>query len=87
MSCEIVWKRAADRLDWRFNLSRWLPVGDIIESVDVQAPDVQAQAEIDGASVVLWLAGGEAGKQYGVDLHIHTAQGREKTQAVDLRVR
>ena len=87
MSCETIWKRAADRLDWRFNLSRWLPLGDHIESVAVDATDVQAQAEIDGPSVVLWLAGGEPGKHYAVDLHIHTEQGRAKTQTVDLHVR
>ena len=87
-------KDPADVLDYQFDIAAALigNDGDRIASLDVSiAPDGPGDLSLvssaaDGASAVLWLAGGQPGVNYAVTLAIVTRNNRAITRVVRLPV-
>ena len=87
-------KDPGDVLDYRFDISMALigNPGDGISSLDVSiAPNnpgdlVLNSCFADGASAVLWLAGGQSGTSYTITLTISTTAGRTLSRSVLLTV-
>lgn len=93
---QMVWpaKDPSDILDYEFDIAAALLAnsGDGIASLDVQitpnaAGDLTlSSAEADGPVAVLWLAAGQAGTTYTVQITIGTSGGRLLSRAVLLPV-
>jgi hypothetical protein len=87
-------KDPADVLDYQLDIAPALigNDGDAIASLDVAiVPDgpgdlALVSSAADGASAVLWLAGGQAGVNYAVTLAIVTRNNRSITRVVRLPV-
>lgn len=89
MTCACIKKGAAERLDWVIQFTDWMATGDTIVSADVPVSTgltVDAVVE-DGATVRLWLEGGEPGVSYLLRLKITTADGRVLNECVKVRVK
>lgn len=74
-----------DDLDHSVAFSSWLSSGDTLSSCVVTVSSgltlgTATKAPVaTGANVVFWLSGGEAGKEYFVQVLAETSQGRRKT--------
>ena len=75
----------SDELDHAVKFSNWLSSGDTLSSCTVTVSSgltlgtsTKAPA-IAGANVVFWLSGGQAGKEYFIQVVAQTNQGRRKT--------
>ncbi len=64
-----------EQLDYVFDWTDWLEDGDYIVSSEVVVPEGLTWISTESGSdeVVVWLSGGEEGKQYEVDCKITTA--------------
>jgi hypothetical protein len=92
----LVWpaKDPADVLDYEFDISAALLAnrGDSIATLDVSitpnaAGDLSvASTGADGAIAVLWLAGGQVGTIYNIQVTIGTADGRTVSRVILLPV-
>ena len=87
-------KDPADVLDYAFDISAALigSPGDTITSVTAQAKPsgvgdlVVNSIATDGALAVFWLAGGQSGVVYTLQINVTTASGRIVSRAVSLPV-
>lgn len=87
-------KDPADVLDYQFNVSPALVgnEGDCILTLDVAInPNnpgdlTLSEAQVDGSSAVLWLAGGQAGTVYTVTILMTTSAGRTLQRSILLPV-
>ncbi|MCW3476551.1 phage fiber-tail adaptor protein [Limobrevibacterium gyesilva] len=84
-------KDPSDVLDYAFDISAALAgnEGDAIASVDVAVTPgdlVVGSVAADGARVVLWLSGGQAGVVYSVQMTMATLSGRTVARTVLLPV-
>ena len=87
-------KDPADILDYQLDITPTLSGndGDVIASLDVAvSPNVPggvvvSRAAADGASAIIWLAGGQAGITYTVTLAITTINGRTIQRSILLPV-
>lgn len=74
-----------DDLDHAVTFSSWLPSGDTISSCAVTVSSgltlgTATKAPVaTSADVVFWLSGGQAGREYLVQVLAETSQGRKKT--------
>jgi hypothetical protein len=66
------------RLDFAVDWSAWLPSGDSITSSLWLAPEDLATdtPSINGATTIVWISGGVAGRTYQVTNRVTTAAGR-----------
>jgi hypothetical protein len=77
-------------LDWVFDWSDWLAVGETILSrvITVATGLVKDSDTITGGSttVTVWLSGGTAGVSYTVACRIVTSSGRTDERTITIRV-
>lgn len=75
----------SDELDHAVKFTNWMPSGDTLTSCAVTASSGLALGTgtkapvIAGANVVLWLSGGQPGREYTIQVVAQTSQGRRKT--------
>ena len=78
-----------DRLDYRWEWSQFLDVGETITDQLVTAPgcDVESSGTVDGdTAVVAWISGGNLGDVVEATCHITTSTGREKDGTIILNI-
>jgi hypothetical protein len=82
-------------LDYTFDWSDWLEVGDTITAQTVTVHDgpdsvlVKNSSSITGSSdqVSCWLSGGTVGAKYTVTAHITTAGGRQDDRSFYVKIK
>lgn len=78
------------RLDYEWNWSSWLHVGETIDTYDVSVTpaDVMVAEDITATddAVVAWVRGGVRGRTYQVSCHILTTEAREDDRSFTLAV-
>jgi hypothetical protein len=78
-------------LDWVFDWSQWLAVGETISTrtVTVATGLTKDSDSITGTSttVTVWLSGGTAGVSYTVACKITTSSARTDERTITIRVR
>lgn len=79
-------KSPTDILDYVWDWSSWLPVGDSISTATFTAAtgltkEVSPAASHTGTTATVWLGGGTAADEYEVTCEILTAGGRDSTWA------
>ena len=81
-------KDPADVLDYRFDWSQWLTVGESIQTSTVSA---DTGITIDSSSnttdsVTVWLSGGSLGGNYRVSSKIETTMARTVERSIAIKV-
>lgn len=78
-----------DAYDYYFDFRDWLRAKtDTIESFEVEAEGVTLGATSRDSSVVaVWISGGEIDVPAKVTVTIHTAEGRDKSQTLFIRIK
>jgi hypothetical protein len=75
-------------LDWQFNWSDWLAIGETISSASFAVDDgltVNSTGH-DDTLATIWVSGGTAGKVYRVTCHIVTSDSRTDDRSINIRV-
>jgi len=78
-----------DRLDYYHYWTRWLTAGDVIIASSWECADTDLILESSTFSTSMtsvWIRGGVEGTTYSVFNHILTAQGREMTVMLTMRI-
>lgn len=88
----IFMKRPADQLDYDIDFSRWLAVGDTLDSATAEVQPAEsmvsaAQVVTQPETVKVWLVDGVSGKTATVLVTARTAQNRVKQVEFQIRVR
>jgi hypothetical protein len=76
-------------LDWAFDWSKWLAVGESITgtpTVTVDAGLTKDSQSNTTNTVTVWLSGGTLGTTYKVACRITTNQGRTDERTIGIRV-
>jgi hypothetical protein len=75
-------------LDYQFDWSAWLPVGDTIVShtATVSTGLTKDSSANTTTSVTIWLSGGTAGTTYTAACKIVTTQGRTDERTIQIQV-
>lgn len=78
-------KQANDHLDYDIDLSDWLTEGDVIQSVEAEAPDgiELTQVGYEATRAKLWIKGGSDGQSYKFSPLIYT---NSRVKEVDLLI-
>lgn len=87
---DTITKAPADRLDYDFDFSRWMPSGDRITAADAAiAPEGVTVERIETSETVarIWLSGGEANTSAVLTVTITTLAGRTKEVSAGLRIK
>lgn len=82
-------KDPAARLDYAWDWSKWLAVGETITTHTITVPaglTLDSEAH-DATTVTAWLTGGTLNTDYGVECTITTTQGRTDTRTITIAVR
>ncbi|PTW53571.1 hypothetical protein C8N35_11626 [Breoghania corrubedonensis] len=82
-------KKPLDRLDYRFDFSRWMPSGDHITGAEATIAGSTAsvfKTDWSEREVQVWLEGGAAGERGTVTLIITTEAQRVKEVAAGLEI-
>jgi hypothetical protein len=75
-------------LDYEFDWSAWLDVGETITTSTVSVPTgivLDSHSELGGV-VIAWLSGGTAGVLYRVVSHVVTSSGRQDDRTIRVSV-
>lgn len=90
-------KQPADRLDYDFDYSAWLSVGDelisavflieLLEGIPSEAPMGLTSQVVMPTYTKAWLVGGISGEVYKVSCTVTTARGRVKQDEIKIRLK
>lgn len=76
-------------LDWAFDWTNWLAVGETISGTPVVTVDsglVKDSQSNTATKVTVWLSGGVLGATYEVACRITTNQGRTDERTIGIRI-
>jgi len=75
-------------LDYTWDFTNWLAVGDTIvsHSVDADAGITIVSSSNDDQKVTVWIGGGIAGERYTVTVRMTTVQGRTVDRSIIFRI-
>ena len=78
------------RLDYQFDWSRWLQLGEQVTVATVVSDKVgltvEAPPTIAGSTVTAWISGGALGESYRVTCHATTNQGRIDDRSILIEI-
>ncbi len=75
-------------LDYGFDFTSWLDIGETISSVTWVVPSgITKDSEVTGTvTVKVWLSGGTAGTTYSIAAKIVTTDSRTDERTMDIKV-
>ncbi|WP_200844364.1 hypothetical protein [Rhizobium sp. 18065] len=90
MSCDVITKAPADRLDYDFDFARWMPSDDRINSATATIAGSTAevdQVDTSDALARVWISGGALNETGTVTVTIATLIGRTKQVTAKLQIK
>ena len=87
-------KNPESTLDYLFDWSEWMNVGDRIKTFDINIEDqpnttenlIVVQKAKMSKRIIVWLTGGQRNKKYKISCKITTINGRTETSSRTIRI-
>lgn len=90
MSCDVLTKAPADRLDYDFDFSRWMPSGDRIDLAVAAITGTTStidQVETSDNVARVWISGGTLSESGTVTVTVTTIGSRTKQVTAKLQIK